>query len=499
MNLVTLFLCVFVLFSVQDAGLKFDEIMKGYFSFGEMDYEKAYQEGKKRNQEFNFTITSIIPSIENFIKDPNHSTLVSGSIQLNSSPLPVSSNSKMELFVKGSGRIVHMKYYIEFELKNEKYHLEGIKNMNGADCLNLPNSATTLYSKVRKGHSRGQGEVYVTGIVMIGVLDTLKLAQSIRPYKEGGWPVWIQFITGVGRFLSFVVTTMGRECFTLQQTGVQFWYIWSSDEKGNGYLLDLIKRPRSVHLRLANWSDENLELFKSNFTLDQFRSDREGNIQIGPLLLTKNSCKGNVENVKIETFNHPSRLYVNMVPNWITSILPILPMIESNYTTLSQDSFVHNIKYSANQPMVYTKYTIPFFIGFWEWSMISAMKFEGTDLKLEMMGLYFARNWIVQSFIYYKGKSHTFTNPIYMVNKFNKTGELEGDKRYFIGSIKSNDIHFEIHCESLGKDFILLESEGSTDIYTSLKGKCIVEDKFRVERYTSQGNVLLERKMINPN
>jgi len=128
--------------------------------------------------------------------------------------------------------------------------------------------------------------------------------------------------------------------------------------------------------------------------------------------------------------------------------------------------------------------------------MISAMKFQGTDLKVEMMGLYFAGNWIVTSYVYYRGNSYTFTNPILMNNKFDKVGNIEGDKRLFHGTINGQNVHLEVKCEGLANQFITLEREGLTDITTSLKGKCIATDHYRVQTYSSQGSVLLERKTL---
>jgi hypothetical protein len=107
---------------------------------------------------------------------------------------------------------------------------------------------------------------------------------------------------------------------------------------------------------------------------------------------------------------------------------------------------------------------------------------------------------LVSSYVFYKGKTYEFTNPVLKNNKFDKVGNLvgniEGSKRLFAGTIQGQGIHQDMECEGLEKEFITLEREVLTDIVTSLRGKCTAVDHYRVETYHSVGNVLLERKIL---
>jgi len=128
--------------------------------------------------------------------------------------------------------------------------------------------------------------------------------------------------------------------------------------------------------------------------------------------------------------------------------------------------------------------------------MISSMKFDRSDLRMEVVGVFFAGNWIVQSSVYYKGKSYVFVNPILMTNKIDKVGLVEDGKRLFAGSINGDNVHLEFKCEGNANQFLHLEDEILSNVYGSLQGKCQVVDKMRVETYESRGHVLLERKVL---
>lgn len=50
-------------------------------------------------------------------------------------------------------------------------------------------------------------------------------------------------------FSEFLGESLENDCFNINAFANYFWYIWASDGN-NGFLLDMIKRPNTLELRL---------------------------------------------------------------------------------------------------------------------------------------------------------------------------------------------------------------------------------------------------------
>jgi len=215
---------------------------------------------------------------------------------------------------------------------------------------------------------------------------------------------------------------------------------------------------------------------------------------MGPMTLTKNSCSGKVGNVGINVTFQLSDHEMNFIPSYIDSWFPYLPDVKSQYGQLINGS-CGGIPYSQVH-MVYTTYPVPVLMGWWQWAMISAMDFEGTDLQIEMVATNFEGLWVGTSYIFFEGEEYKLDNPFVLETIIYDVGEPVDGKRTISATLRTFSIHFSITCEAPVEWFAELEQEGDTKIHTTLFGACSAknEDSGKVFKGIS---ALLEVKSAN--
>jgi len=67
----------------------------------------------------------------------------------------------------------------------------------------------------------------------------------------------------------------------------------------------------------------------------------------------------------------------------------------------------------------------------------------------------------------------------------------------FSAEIETLFIHLLISCEAPTSDFALLETEGNTQIHTTVLGTCGVEDLTNSENFSGKGALLEVKKIIS--
>jgi len=93
---------------------------------------------------------------------------------------------------------------------------------------------------------------------------------------------------------------------------------------------------------------------------------------------------------------------MDYIPEEIELRLPIFPNVSSNFGSIIS-GYVGGYTFSPGLPMTYTKYPVPIAMGWWQWSMISALQFINTDLQIEIVGTYIIDVWLCSSYVYYQG------------------------------------------------------------------------------------------------
>jgi len=170
--------------------LWFTEEMKGYFAFGDKDFNKGFEIGKEKNTSIMFRLTITIDDVNTFVTDPDHDTEnLSGYIECPSmgGKLPVE-KGRFNLFVdRTDSSQKNMLYRLFFrDGEGNALTLSGFKDIKDDSGLDLWADTTTLYTSILKGHisekeeRSGQAELIGAGKINIYFFDFLKQLTTFR-------------------------------------------------------------------------------------------------------------------------------------------------------------------------------------------------------------------------------------------------------------------------------------------------------------------------------
>jgi hypothetical protein len=172
----------------MSAGVTFEERMGGYLApagaepVERDDYRAAYRVGKQNEGACHFEATMLMPDIAAYVRDPEHRALMTGTFHWGPVGVAEMRDGEFQLYVKNPDTgIREMRYGFGFEgPEGEPLTFVGVKWMKPVGRVNTWTPSTTLFSKLE----RDDGSTAWSGILTIGVIETLKLFRSARPVGE---------------------------------------------------------------------------------------------------------------------------------------------------------------------------------------------------------------------------------------------------------------------------------------------------------------------------
>ena len=193
--------------------LSFTEEMKGYMTFGELDYDRGFRQGKEDGTDVMFHLTITVNGVNRFVTRPEHDTNdIKGYIKSDAlgGELPVESGMFNLFTDQEDPGVKRMLYRLFFkDRQGRPLTLSGrkiIKDDPGADVWH---DTTTLFTRILKGHVNEADEiaaekdqqrlaemVVASGIIVIHFFDFLKQLTTFR--TEG--PTISDRISALNRF-----------------------------------------------------------------------------------------------------------------------------------------------------------------------------------------------------------------------------------------------------------------------------------------------------------
>ena len=184
---------------VHEASTKvsFTEEMKGYFTLGELDFERGAKLGKKNGNAIMFHLTMTVNGVNRFVTDPDHDTDdVVGYIECEAlgGRRPVE-KANFNLFVDDRDpSIKRMLYRLFFrDAQGNPLTLSGFKFIKDDPGLDIWHDTTTLFTRVLNGHISAEEEaaaaedpeklkqlVKGSGIIIIYFFDFMKQLTTFR-------------------------------------------------------------------------------------------------------------------------------------------------------------------------------------------------------------------------------------------------------------------------------------------------------------------------------
>jgi len=235
-----------------DVGLGFNETMVGFSADGDMPYEEGYEKGKSEGSILSTILSVSIEHMRAFVKDINHTAIGDGIVIVPgltpSEGIFVNEGAELRIFDRGvKQHTLELHYFLPFQgIDGKTYSFQGVKYLYGNSCIDLVTMWTTLFVHVRMGQVRGAGKIVQSGITLISDLHMLEMFMTFHFIGDGTDADYLSAAIEFGKFLG---KDVWMDCFNVSNWRTDFWYIWGSDGQ-NGLLLDFIKRPNDLELRL---------------------------------------------------------------------------------------------------------------------------------------------------------------------------------------------------------------------------------------------------------
>jgi cholesterol oxidase len=166
--------------------------MKGYVSFGELDAERGFREGKASDTFLMFHLTIEIDDVDRFVADPAHPASATGWVICEElgGQHPVQ-RGLFNLFVRSDGAARStMQYRLYFgDGVGNPLTLTGFKDVRDDPGFDVWSDTTTLYMRVLRGHvdaeADADAEVCASGILHIHMLDFARQLTTFRVHGQG--------------------------------------------------------------------------------------------------------------------------------------------------------------------------------------------------------------------------------------------------------------------------------------------------------------------------
>ena len=178
--------------------VSFTEEMKGFMTFGEMDFERGARSGKESGTAVMFRLTITVDGVNRFVADPDHDTEdLEGYVECAAlgGRLEVERGSRFNLFVDDADPARKRMFYRLFfrDAQGNPLTLSGFKDVYDDPGFDVWKDTTTLYTRVLRGHvseaeeeaakrdaARYEEMVAASGIIIIHFFDFLRQLTTFR-------------------------------------------------------------------------------------------------------------------------------------------------------------------------------------------------------------------------------------------------------------------------------------------------------------------------------
>lgn len=166
--------------------LQFTEVMKGFVSFGELDYDISYRQGRQAGKNLLLHLQIEIQGVNRFVTHPDHLANVSGYVEGSALGGRLSvEKGWFNLFVdEGDPLCKYMRYRLFLIGTDDALiTLVGYKEIKDDPGIDIWMDTTTLYTQLLAGHvlpTEEAPKVMASGILRNHLTDFLKLLTTFR-------------------------------------------------------------------------------------------------------------------------------------------------------------------------------------------------------------------------------------------------------------------------------------------------------------------------------
>ena len=162
-------------------GLRFKEVMRGYWTAGEKDPAAGERQGRARGSSLAVRLTISVGDLDRFLEDPAREASATGTVDCPAlgGRLSIGSGT-FNLLVTTAAGGRQFRYRLPFTSRDgAPYLLVGIKEVSDDPGFDVWSDTTTLFTRIYRG-SDDAGPPVGAGILHLRVLDLLREATTFR-------------------------------------------------------------------------------------------------------------------------------------------------------------------------------------------------------------------------------------------------------------------------------------------------------------------------------
>ena len=227
--------------------------------------------------------------------------------------------------------------------------------------------------------------------------------------------------------------------------------------------------------RVALYSeDQPPRVIEETLALDALNA-REGDlsVRLGPVALTPRGARGELGRIRIEADFELTGREAVFAPAWLPKICQQVPCFHSHYGQL-QSATCNGIRYS-DLPVVYSTYHVGDLTRA-RWYLISAPRFDHSDLSLEICATRLFGRWEASFYIFFQECEYKFNSVFSSLFQIqtHAAGDVVDGTRIFAVSLSSRSISLAVRAQAPLDSFATLARDEHTTIHTTLFGSCAV-------------------------
>jgi hypothetical protein len=184
-------------------GVKFDEVMKGFFALDETDPRVGAERGKERGHSLAMHATVTVRDVDGFLADPERRGSLAGAIDFTPWGSGLAAGEGVfQLFAPaGDPKTKLMVYELPFEHGGARYYLAGKKEVRDDPGFDLWQDTTTLFTRLHRGDD-ASGEVVGAGVLTLNAADFAKVLSNLRVIDADGASDKAATLAKFGRFFA---------------------------------------------------------------------------------------------------------------------------------------------------------------------------------------------------------------------------------------------------------------------------------------------------------
>jgi hypothetical protein len=273
-----------------------------------------------------------------------------------------------------------------------------------------------------------------------------------------------------------------------------FWYLFATNGD-DGFLLDLVRRPGETLARLVTYRQGRPpRIVRHGFPPAGLNGVPGAlGVSLGGISLDALGCRSILPGMNLDARFALDGRGMSFVPGFITWWFDHVPAFRSRYGSIERAT-CDGAQY-RDASFVCSTYWLNS-LARARWVLISAPRFAGSDLAFEISAARLLGRWMATAWVCYEGREYHLNSALDSLFRVRvgRAGDVAAGERIFTASIHAPGLRLQIEARGALDQFARLDTEGQTDIHTTLFGTCRATVTPAARTFVAERTCLLELK-----